>query len=179
MNHVIPEGTRGRHEFQIHPADVNKPIYLVVLSVICATVLAGYSGILERHATSILTESEAKEALRQLPYRYKFRSADLPEGAEAAIAGAAFGPYKTVLQFGVAFGRSTQSVPVPRAGTSENWGYQDTMLFTSDLQFKNAKGRLITNPLLKTAKQFREAVEMEVQITNELCKAATGEPCQL
>ncbi|MGC1852880.1 MAG: hypothetical protein WA687_10635 [Solirubrobacterales bacterium] len=145
--------------------------------MICATVLAGYGGILERHATSILTESEAKEALRQLPYRYRFRPVDLPEGAEAAIAGTAFGSYKTVLHFGVAFGRSVQGVPVPRAGTSENIGYQDTFIFTDDLAILNAKGKKIMNPQFNTAKRWREAVEMEVQMTEKLCKAASGEGC--
>ena len=60
---------------------------------------------------------ETKRLLRQLPYRYKFRSVVKPEGAEAAVGGRVVGRHRTTVNFGIALGRGHYGVPVPRAGT--------------------------------------------------------------
>lgn len=157
---------------------MNKWASCLAVGTICVSVLGGCGGVQQGNAaTSILTEEEAKQALRQLPYRYRFRPVDLPEGAEAAIAGTAFGPYKTALNFGVAFGRSVQGVPVSRVGTAESYGYRETFLFTDDLQIFNARGKKIVNPRFRSIRQWHTAGRMEVEMTEELCKAATDEPC--
>lgn len=151
-------------------------VYGFGICVACVALLAGCDHVLGDE-TLILSETEAKQALRKLPYRYRFRPVSLPEGAEAAIAGTAFGPFHTMLNFGVAFGRSTDGVPVPRSGTSESVGYRETFLYTDDLQILNAKGKIVSNPAFKTAKQWHTAVDMAVEITDRLCIAVSGDHC--
>lgn len=99
--------------------------------------------------------------------------------ADSAIAGVARGRYGAKMQFGIAFGRASEAVPVPKAGTAEVLGYRETFRFTNDLQVFDENGRLSPNPRFKTAKQLDEVVKMEVDITNALCTAATGRPCEL
>lgn len=127
--------------------------------------------------TRLLTASEVKRALRPLPYRFEFRSVALPAGAYSAIAGTAVGRHETAVNFGIAFGRSTEGVPVPPAGTDSAFAYRNLFVYTDDLQWRNAKGRLVTTPRLKTGTQWREAWRISVDITDRLCKSATGKPC--
>ena len=128
--------------------------------------------------THVLGVEETKQLLRQLPYRYEFRSVPTPEGADNAVAGRAVGPHKTVLNFGIALGRGHVGVPVPRAGIAESYGYQrGGFIFTTDTFVKGSNGRLEPGPQFKTAAQWREASRMEVKMTDRLCREATGEPC--
>jgi len=126
----------------------------------------------------VLGAKETKQLLRQLPYRYKFRSVTTPKGAEAAVAGRAVGSHRTILNFGIALGHGHYGVPVPRAGTSESYGYpRGGFIFTSDEFIQGPDGRLVPNPRLHTAAQFAEASHMEVMMTDKLCLAATGDHC--
>jgi hypothetical protein len=156
-------------------------IYGMVLGILCVGLIlgCGSSQETEDEASNLLTADEVKQTLRALPYRYKFRPVARPDGAYSAVAGTAFGRHGTVVNFGIAFGRSTQPVPVPRAGTDGVLGYRNTFAFTNDLQFRNANGKLITGPQFKTGAQWKEAIEISVQITDRLCKSATGEPCPI
>lgn len=134
------------------------------------TARSGESGVLSTH--------EAKQLLRQLPYRYTFRSVATPDGAEAAIAGKAVGRHRTVVNFGIALGRGGDAVPVPRAGTRYAYGFRrGGFIFTSDELIENSAGRLIPNPQHPTAAQQNEASEMTVAMTDKLCRATTSEPC--
>lgn len=144
---------------------------------VCAVVGCGDSEGETSQNTTLLTADEVKRTLRQLPYRYEFRLVKPPAGAYSAVAGTAFGRHGTVVKFGVAFGRSTQAVPVPRAGTDSTFSYRNTFVFTDDVQFTNRKGKLVTNPRLKTGAQWKEAIEMSVELTGRLCRSATGAPC--
>ncbi|HEU5254277.1 MAG TPA: hypothetical protein VFU16_13230 [Solirubrobacterales bacterium] len=128
--------------------------------------------------TRVLSATETKQLLHQLTYRYKFRQVATPEGAEAAVAGRVFGPHHTVLNFGVALGHGNHAVPVPRAGTAESYGYpRGGFIFTTDTFIKGSDGRLVPNPKLKTAAQWRQASDIEVKMTDKLCLAATGGHC--
>src|SRR4051794_24774785 len=69
----------------------------------------------------VLSAAEAKQVLRDLPYRYAFKSVAKPEGGQAAVSGRAIGPHHTVLNFGIALGHETNGVPVPGAGTAESY----------------------------------------------------------
>lgn len=151
----------------------------VMLTVLCFCTGAGCGGSEEEasHNTTLLTADEVKRTFRQLPYRYEFRPVTPPAGAYSAVAGTAVGRRGTVVNFGVAFGRSTQAVPVPRAGTDSTFSYRNTFIFTDDLQFTNERGKLVTNPRLKTGEQWKEAIEMSVELTGRLCRSATGAPC--
>lgn len=150
---------------------------MLVAFCVCAAVGCGDSEGEASQGTKLLTVDEVKRTLRQLPYRYEFRSVTPPAGAYSAIAGTAVGRHGTAVNFGVAFGRSTQAVPVPLAGTDSTFSYRNTFIFTDDLQFANEKGKLVTNPRLKTGAQWKEAIEMSVELTGRLCRSATGAPC--
>ncbi len=128
--------------------------------------------------TRVLGARETKQLLRQLPYRYKFRSVATPEGAEAAVAGRAVGRHRTILNFGIALGHGHYGVPVPRAGTIYSYGYpMGGFIFTDDEFIKGTGGRMVPNPQLHTAAQFDEASHMSVMMTDKLCLAATGDHC--
>jgi hypothetical protein len=92
------------------------------MCVIFVCLSVGCGGV--QQEDNFLTEDEAKRALRQLPYLYKFRPVVRPSGADSAVAGFAIGPRKTKLNFGIAFGRLPSSVPVPRVGTDEVLSYR-------------------------------------------------------
>lgn len=151
----------------------------VMITSLCVCTVMGCGASEEEasHNTTLLTVDEVKRTLRRLPYRYEFRPVTFPAGAYSAVAGTAFGRHGTVVNFGVAFGRSTQAVPVPRAGTDSTFSYRNTFIFTDDVQFTNERGKLVTNPELKTGAQWKEAIEISVELTGRLCRSATGAPC--
>jgi hypothetical protein len=128
--------------------------------------------------TRVLGTKETKRLLRQLSYHYEFRPVATPDGAEAAVAGRAIGHHRTIVNFGIALGHGHYGVPVPRAGTSESYGYpRGGFIFTSDEFINGPGGRMVPNPQLHTAAQWREAGHMEVMMTDKLCLAATSEHC--
>jgi hypothetical protein len=128
----------------------------------------------------VLSVTETKQLLGQLPYRYEYRSVPAPGGAAAAVAGRVVGPHHTVLEFGLALGHGHRGVPVPGAGTAEIYSYpRGGFIFTTDTFVKGPGGRLVPNPRLKTAAQWRESSHMEVMMTDKLCLAATGDHCPI
>jgi hypothetical protein len=146
----------------------------------CAASSEGETSGASEDGTSgmkLLTASEVKRTLRHLPYRFEFRAVELPDGASSAVAGTAFGRHRTIVRFGISFGRAADAVPVPRAGTDSTFTYHGLFVYTDDLQWRNARGKLVTTPRLKTRAQWHEAWEINVDITDRLCKSATGEPC--
>lgn len=124
----------------------------------------------------MLSSVEAKHLLLQLPYRYRWRQVELPEGASGALAGTAFGKHHTVLHFGLALGQNPDGVPVPLAGTSGAYGYGG-YVFTDDILVPGKRDKWESGPGVHTAGQWREGNEMEVQMEEKLCRAETGEPC--
>lgn len=128
--------------------------------------------------STVLSAKKTKRLLRQLPYRYKFRSVPTPRGAEAAVAGRAVGPHRTILNFGIALGHGHKAVPVPKAGTIYSYGYLGGgFIFTSDEFIEGLHGRMVPNPQLHSAAQWDQVSNMSVSMTDKLCLAATGEHC--
>jgi hypothetical protein len=143
-----------------------------------AAVGCGESGSADFDGTRVLSKKETVQLLRRLPYHYEFRPVATPKDADAAVAGRAVGPHRTVVNFGIALGRGYYGVPVPGAGISEVYGYtRGGFIFTDDLRVKGPDGRFEANPHLHTAAQWRESGHMDVEMTDKLCLAATGEHC--
>jgi hypothetical protein len=157
---------------------MTKFVYIILLGILCGYIFAGCGSSQgdTDDETKFLNAAQVKQALRRLPYRYEFLPAARPDGAYSAVAGTAFGRHGTVVHFGVAFGRSTEGVPVPPAGTDSAFVYRNLFVYTDDLQWRTG-GKLVTTPRLKTGRQWREAWDINVDITGRLCRSATGEPC--
>jgi hypothetical protein len=124
----------------------------------------------------VLTATEAKDALRQLPFRLRFRRVALPEGASGAVAGRAEGRHHTLLNFGIALGKETDGVPVPRADTAEITGYEN-FVFTDDLEVPGKHEKWEPGPQFHTAAQWSEAGHMDVELREAICIAETGRVC--
>lgn len=125
--------------------------------------------------TQVLSVEETKDLLRQLPFRYEFREVPTPDGAEAAVAGRAIGRHHTELNFGIALGHGSEPVLLRRSPAEID--RQRSFIFTSDALVRGSDGRLESAPQLKTPAQWREATNMEVLMTDRLCRATTGEHC--
>lgn len=138
-----------------------------------AIAVAGYGC---GESVRVLSSTEAKHLLLQLPYRYHWRKVELPEGASGALAGTAIGRHHTVFHFGLALGRNPYGVPVPLAGTSGAYGYGGYVL-TDDLLVPGKREKWESGPQYKTEAQWKEGNEMEVQMEEKLCRAETGKPC--
>lgn len=124
----------------------------------------------------ILSAEDAVALLRELPYHYRFRRVELPEGASDAVAGMATGRHKTVVHFGVAFGQEAEPVPVPQSGTRNPYDFSQGggFVFTEDIIVSGRVGKQI-----HTAAQWDEANRMVVAMEEKLCKATTGKPCPI
>ena len=149
------------------------------LAVACAA--AGCGGSTSGDSTKVLSTNEAKHLLLQLPYHYVFRPISVPNGASGALAGKATNGHHVVLQFGVALGRNPDGVSVPRSGTEEIYSYlRGGFVYTDDLMVptKNKKHRWVANPRFRNVREWHEAGDMEVEMEEKLCEAATGEPCK-
>lgn len=126
----------------------------------------------------VLTTTEAKHLLLQLPYRYSFRQVPLPEGASGAIAGRVTGPQRTSFYFGVSLGRHALGVPVPESGRSNSiWSEELGFAFTTNLLVKGPNGNWRLTPEIKTQAQSDEADHMEYKMLDALCKGITGKVC--
>lgn len=143
---------------------------LAVLFVIVLTTAGCGDGV------RVLSSTEAEHMLLELPYRYRWRKVEVPEGASGALAGTAIGKYHTILHFGLALGRNPYGVPVPRSGTDEAYGYGG-YVFTDDLLVPGKREKWESGPQFRTKAQWREAGRMEVNMEEKLCRAETGEPC--
>jgi len=128
----------------------------------------------------VLSGSEAKVLLLELPYQYQWRQVDPPDGASDALAGTATGKHHTTVHFGISLGAEPQAVSVPRAGTltpSYYWGGGFT--FNDDLEVPGKHETIHPGKQFHTAAQWDEAGTMVVEMEEKLCKASTGRPCQV
>lgn len=127
----------------------------------------------------VLTATEAKRLLLQVPYHYRWRKVPLPEGASAALAGTATGRHHTILHFGISLGTEADAVPVPNAGLLDPYNYSEGggFVFNDDLEVPGKNETVHRSKQFHTAAQWDEATSMEVEMEEKLCKAATGRPC--
>lgn len=155
-----------------------KPLALASVMMALVPLMAACGG--SEDSARVLSTAEAKHVLLELPYSYHFRGVVVPEGASGALAGTAIGHHHTVLHFGVSLGGDPDPVSVPQAGTEEAYGYPaGGFVFTDDLQVRGKHEKWEPAPQLQTAAQWNEAGHMEVAMEENLCKAATGEPCHV
>lgn len=148
---------------------------LIILILLAAAVGCGSSadGASTVRSARVLSAAEAKRLLSDLPYRYRWREVEAPEGAASALAGKATGKHHASLHFGISFGVHSDPVVVPQSGTSSAYAYsRGGFVFTDDVVTPHGVGRQIKN-----AAQWREANLMVVKMEEALCKAATGEVC--
>lgn len=125
-----------------------------------------------------LSSGQAKKALTELPYDYRFRRVPLPKGASAAFAGTVTGADKTHFQFGVALGTSADPVALPRSGTGHATFMPSAgFTYTTDVIIETRPNEYHYAPNLRTMKQLNLAVRMEANMQRALCLAATGKQC--
>jgi hypothetical protein len=126
----------------------------------------------------VLSTDETKHLLLELPYRYRWRKVAVPEGARGALAGTAIGNHHTVLHFGISLGTEAEAVPVPQAGAVTPYYYpRGGFVFNDDLVVPGKGETVHRAKQFRTPAQWHEAVLMEVEMSERLCKAVTGEVC--
>ena len=62
---------------------------LAIVAIVVVMVVRALDGGEDSEAVAV---SDARQALRQLPYRYRFRDVGPSDGAERVVAGTAYGP---------------------------------------------------------------------------------------
>jgi hypothetical protein len=156
-------------------------VALLILLLLGSLVIAGGCGSAtadnSNEEAGVLSAQAAKGALKRLPYRYEFRSVEVPAGASGAFGARVHGPHGTVVGIGVALGKEPRAVPVPAAGTSNAVGSPSAgFVFTNDILVP-VGSKLIANKRLRTRAQWKAANAMATAMEEELCRAATGKPC--
>lgn len=126
----------------------------------------------------VLTSAEAKHLLLELPYRYRWRQVEPPEGASGAVAGTVIGNHHTIVHFGISLGTEPEAVPVPPAGTvTPYYYYGGGFVFNDDLEVPGGNDTVHPGRQFHTAAQWNEAGTMVVEMQEKICKAVTGKPC--
>lgn len=167
--------------------DLAKPMWRMAMCAFIATGIlssgCGASGAFggPESAPRIISSGEGKRLLLQLPYRFQFHAVTLPDGASGAIAGTALGKHKTVLHFGISFGKDPEAVPVPRVGTVDPYDYSNAagFVFNDDMEVPGRNESVHPGPQFHTEAQWQEAANIVVGMQQTLCRAATGKPCPI
>lgn len=147
-------------------------------------VLLGFLLVIVTTASScglgsgVLSSTEAKQLLLQLPYRYRWRPVEPPEGASGAIAGTAVGRHHTIVHFGISLGTEAEAVPVPHAGVRipEEYG-ENGFVFNDDLEIPGKNENIHPGKQFHTGAQWNEAARIVVEMEDKLCEAGSGKPC--
>lgn len=148
------------------------------LALTIAVAVAGVLALQSCGGTKTLSEEETKQLLRQLPYRFEFRSVADPAGASGAVAGTAYGPHHTVLRFGVSLGRGGAPVSLgPHSDLADATG-GETFRVTGDNTLI-VGDKLRFNPRIKTRAQWHTVTDMHVDIEEKLCRATEGHACPI
>ena len=155
-----------------------RPVVSGLLGLVAIVAITSCGGsALGDGSVQVLSTTEAKQALLKLPYHYRFRHVALPEGASSALAGLAVDKRHVAVNFGIALGKEPKKgVPVPRAGNEEAYGYGG-FIYTDDLQVPDGNGGWMINPRFHTTREWHHAADINVAITEKLCRAETKEPC--
>lgn len=156
------------------------PLVLLGMAIAMSNCSCGASadGQGSDQPTRVLSSREAKLLLLRLPYRYRWRQVELPDGASGALAGTVIGRHHTVVHFGIALGTGAEAVPVPRAGTVTPVYYsRGGFVFNDDLEVPGKNESVHPGKQFHTAAQWNEAGTIVVEMEETLCKAATGEAC--
>lgn len=148
---------------------------MLTLMFVTACVISGCGDKGGHRSVDVLAVGQAETFFEELPYQYEFSRVGVPGDGEGALTGRAFGPRKTVLNFGLWLAEAPGLIPVPHAGISGARVYPDAgFAFTSDSNVRRVIGGLTR---LKTYEQYRVARHMEFAMTDKLCVAVTNDRC--
>lgn len=126
----------------------------------------------------VLTSKQAKDVLDSLPFRYRYRDAQLPRGATGALAGKVSGPRHTSFAFSLTLGEDSVPIPVPESGVGNAVGVRSAgFIFNSNTLVKRANGTFAPSRELGGQAQLHEAGQIQFRIEEALCRAATHKPC--
>jgi hypothetical protein len=152
----------------------------IVLSLIAVLGGLGCSGLGQAQDDSVLTTVEAKQALRVLPYRFKYKEVQKPRGASGSLAARVYGPHHVWFDFGIALGHDAEPVPIPPSGTMNAVGNGEAgFVYTDNLLIRDKHGRYLVAPQIHTRAQDKGSLHMATEIEETLCKAVTGDPCPI
>lgn len=122
-------------------------------------------------ATGKLEPADVRPALRTLPFDFTLKRIQGPKGNVASFRGRAHGPHDTMLEFSIGIGDPPKVISVPGAGTGHAvWEGGSGFVFNDDSTAVRK---------FKTAAQWRQVALMAAEVSESLCKAATGEPCPI
>lgn len=126
--------------------------------------------------SKVVAVSDVRQALRELPYSYRFRNVGPSDGAERVVAGTAYGPGGAVVHFGTAFGGSPDPVPLPGEGAEGTLKLEEGVITTREGKAGN-RGKRSENSKGKQAERPSDADHMAAQILTKLCQAAGETSC--
>lgn len=145
---------------------------VAVVATVLAVNVFGSSG------PKTLSEAETKSLLRQLPYRFEFRSVRVPQGASGAVAGRVIGGHGTVVRFGVSLGSGGEPVSLGSYTDFADATGGATFRVTDDAWIV-VNGRPTFGKQIHTQAQWHEAATMKVDIEEKLCRATERKPCAI
>lgn len=148
-------------------------LVLAIVVIVVVMVVRALDGGEDSEAVAV---SDARQALRQLPYSYRFRDVRPSDGAERVVAGTAYGPGGAVVHFGAAFGGSPDPVPLPEGGAGGTLELGESVITTREGKAGNRGGRS-GNSKGKPAEQPSDADQMAAEIATKLCEVAGGASC--
>jgi hypothetical protein len=93
-------------------------LVLAIVAIVVVMVVRALGGGEDSKAVAA---SEVRQALRELPYSYRFRHVRPSDGGERVVTGTAYGRGGTVVHFGAAFGQSPDPVPLPEREPRGRW----------------------------------------------------------
>jgi hypothetical protein len=149
-------------------------LVLAIVAIVVVMVVRALDG---GEGRKVVAASDVRQALRELPYSYRFRDVGSSDGAERVVAGTAYGRGGTVVHFGAAFGRSPDPVPLPGEGAAGTLELREGVITTREGKAGDRGGRS-GNSKGKPAEQLSDADQMAAQISAKLCQAAGGTSCQ-
>jgi hypothetical protein len=148
-------------------------LVLAIVATVVVMVVRALDGGVDSKAVAA---SDVRQALRELPYSYRFRGVRPSDGAERVIAGTAYGRDGTVVHFGAAFGSSPDPVPLPGEGAAGTLELREGVITTREGKARDRGGRS-GNSKGKPAEQPSDADQMAAQIATKLCQAARVTSC--
>ncbi|HEX4669312.1 MAG TPA: hypothetical protein VH275_04985 [Solirubrobacterales bacterium] len=152
-------------------------LYVLGLVVALAAVIAVVS-LVRQSGPKTLSETATKDLLRELPYRFEFRSTPIPDGADGAVAGVARGAHGTVVRFGVSLGQGGKPISLGPHSDLAEVGGGETFRVTNDSSVI-VDGNVETSPRIKSSAQWHDAVSIVVAIEEKLCRATEGKACAI
>jgi hypothetical protein len=153
-----------------------KPEIGLVLAIVAIVVVMVVRALGGGEDSKAVAANDVRQALRELPYSYKFRDVRPSNGAERVVAGTAYGPSGAVVHFGAAFGGSPDRLPLPGGGVEGTLELGEGVVTTREGNAGN-RGRRSGSPKGESAEQPSGADRMAAQILTKLCETVGETPC--